>query len=228
MASPSRSTQGFTRVELIVVIAVIAILASLVVQSVDFVLTRGQLMQCRENARNIHMATMSMANDGETAKDPSLAWPGDLKAKGRIATVGDYVNILVRNDYLKPGDLKIFAATGIPSYPGGTLSSGSNGTLTPAFAEEYCAYKVFLVKKDDPSDTVFLTTKNYTYNTPLNDPKAKPFGDKDFVVMRKGGDASSLKKQQAQDLQIIGKLAGGGTVESAENCLNPGKPASQR
>ncbi len=103
------------------------------------------------------------------------------------------------------------------------LTSASNGVLIPAFTEENCAFKVFLVKKDDPADTVFLVSKNYTYNTPLNDPNAKPFGDKGFVVIRKDGSGGIFKKSQAKSLDLIGKLPGGGTVESAANCLNPGQ-----
>lgn len=227
MAPPTRSAQALSLVELLVVIAVIFVLAILfgLTPGHSNALHKGQLIQALSNGRQIHQATMTMAIDGANNADPSLGWPGDLKARGRIASVEDYVNVLVRNDYFKAGDLKIFATAGIKAYPGGTLSSGSNGVITPAFAEENNAYKVFLVNKDDSANTVFLTTKNYTYNQPLNDRNAKPFGDKGFVVIRKGGDGSVLKKQSAQNLEIVGKLPRGATVESAENCLNPGRPA---
>jgi hypothetical protein len=132
------------------------------------------------------------------------------------------VNVLVRRDYLRPSDLKVFSVPGVAAYPGGTLSPGGNGGLVPPFEEKNSAFKVFLVKEKDPSPTVFLATKNYTYNTPLNDPQALPFGDDGFVIIRKGGDAAIYKKEQAQDLQTLGKLPGGGNAESAENCLNPG------
>ena len=130
------------------------------------------------------------------------------------------MNVLVRNDYLKPGDLKIFALIGYKSYEG-SLSSGSNGVLVPPFAEENCAFKVYLVKDADSSNTVFLASKNYTYNTPLGNSNAKPW-DRGFVIIRKDGSASVFKKAQAQSLEKIGPLPGGSTVESAENCLNPG------
>lgn len=181
---------------------------------------KGQLIQGLSNGRQIQMATMSMATDGIANDDPSLGWPGDLKATGRIASVSDYVNLLVRKDYLSSSDLKVLACAGTKPYQG-MFSSGSNGVLVPAFTEENNAFKVFLVKKDDSDDTVFLTSKNYTYNTSLNDPKAKPFGDKGFVVVRKDGSASTFRKTHAQSLSLIGKLPGGGTVESVENCLNP-------
>ena len=167
---------------------------------------------------------MSMATDGFNTQNPALGWPGDLKETGHIATLADYVNVLVRNDYLNSGDLRIFSGFGYKAYAG-TLRSGSNGVLVPAFTDENCALKVYLVKKDDLADTVFLASKNYTYNYPLNnDAKSKLFEQK-FVVLRKGGDASILKKSQAQSLQLVGKLPGGGMVENAENCLSPGAPA---
>lgn len=169
---------------------------------------------------------MSMVTDGNAKGDPSLGWPGDLKAKGRITTLADYVNILVRGGYLKPNDLHIFSGAGYEAYKG-TLTSGSNGVLSPAFEDEKnCAFKIFLVKEADSSNTIFLASKNYTYNSALDD-KAKPFGDKGFVVVRKGGDARILKKTQAKSNnlhQIIGTLPGGGTAESVENCLNPTVP----
>jgi len=230
MASPARSARGFTRMELVVVLAVIVVLVSLAVPAVtDSGGVPGLPIKLLNNARQIHLATMVMVEDSETNKDTTIGWPGDLKAKGHITNLADFVNVLVRNDYLKPNDLKVFSAAGCARYPdNGTLSSGSNGVLVPAFTEEYSAFKVYLVKKDDPANTVFLASKNYTYNTKLNTPSAKPLGDKYFVVYCKGGDGSYHKKSQAQSLQIIGKLPGGGTVESAENCLNPGPTASQQ
>ena len=236
MAPLTRSARGFTRTELLVILALIGILIILAIPFVTGVLLRGALISCVSNARFIHLATFSMATDGEANKDPALGWPGDLKVTGRIANLSDFVSILVSNHYFSPGELVFFSNTGFKSYvPNasykpykGTLSSGSNGVLDPPFTDENCAYKIFLVKKDDPADTVFLTSKNYTYNTLLN-PNAKPYGDKGFIVMHKGGDVSVFKKEEAQTLQFnqsfryVGPLPGGSTVESAENCLNPGQ-----
>src|SRR5207248_11612666 len=44
--------------------------------------------------------------------------------------------------------------------------------------------------------TLFTATKNYTYDTALASTNS-PFGDKGFVVVRKGGDASILRKNNA-------------------------------
>jgi len=206
MASPARQVQGFALRKLFVPFATIAILGILAVPLVKSALLKLQIAQSRQNAGSIHLVTSDMAVDGENHKDSCLGWPGDLKVKGRIATLGDFVNLMVRNGYLKPGDLGIFSGPGYKPYRG-TLTSGSNGVLVPAFTDENCAYKIYLVKDSDSSNTVFLMSKNGV------------FGDKGFVVVDKGGSARFFTK--AQNLQ----LPGGGTVESAENCLNPGPSA---
>ncbi|MDD5349356.1 MAG: hypothetical protein PHQ12_04010 [Chthoniobacteraceae bacterium] len=221
MASSRRQSRRFIPAELVVALAVLAILVFLAVPFVSGMLLKGRLINSVSKTRFIHMAAMSMAADGVADKDPGLGWPGDLKANGRIATLSDYVSLLVRRGYFKPDELhSFFSDSGYKTYRG-TLTSGSDGVLSPAFTDEYCAFKVFLVKDKDPSNTVFLETKNYAYDKDLSAPKAKPFGVNGFVVSRKGGDVSFYKQDQAHSLREIGDLPGGGTVESAANCLNP-------
>lgn len=214
MTLPARHVHGFSLKSLLVILAVIALLGILAVPLVKSALLKLQIAQSRQNAGSIHLVTSDMAVDGEKHKDPGLGWPGDLKAKGRIATLGDFANLMVHNGYLKPADLRIFCGPGYKPYHG-TLTSGSNGVLDPPFTDENCAYKIYLVKDSDSSNTVYLMSKDGV------------FGDKGFVVVRKGGDASFYKKQQALNLQI-GSLPGGGIVESAENCLNPGSTAPKQ
>ncbi len=194
MRFPTRSARGFTRTELVVAVGILAVLAILVSLAVPAGtdLAKRQLIRDMNNERQIHLATIS-----------TLGWPGDLKANGRISTLSDYINLLVRTGCFKPSDLKIFCGPGYKPYEG-TLSSGSDGILVPPFTDENCALKIYLVKDADSSNTVFLASKN---------------GDNGFFVIRKGGDAGIFKKAQGQNFQ----LPGGGTVESAANCLNPGQ-----
>ena len=75
--------------------------------------------------------------------------------------------------------------------------------------------KVYQVKETDGSNTIFAVTANYTYDTALNSTDA-PYGDKGFVVQRKGGDAALLKKnnatatsgQEATFQTLVGKRPG--------------------
>ena len=46
------------------------------------------------------------------------------------------------------------------------------------------------------SNTIFSVTSNYAYNAPLDATKV-PYGDKGFVVIRKGGDAGVYRKNEA-------------------------------
>jgi prepilin-type N-terminal cleavage/methylation domain-containing protein len=212
-----RSPKGFTLIELLVVISIIAVLASLAVPAVTSALVKGQLVQAMNNARQIHLATMSMATDGVSTGDSNLGWPGDLKTgTSGITDMKGFVGRLVSYDYLKLGDAgKVFAAAGIKVF---------NGVDIASFADENCAFKLYWAKDSDSSNTLLLATKNYTYNTAFTVTTDKPFGDKGFVVMRKGGDASILKKQQANSSveQLVGKLPGAtdGTPgsESGDNC----------
>ena len=55
---------------------------------------------------------------------------------------------------------------------------------------------MYRIRESDASNTIFAVSANYTYNTALAQ-SAVPYGDKGFVVMRKGGDASVFRKNQA-------------------------------
>lgn len=210
-----RSPKGFTLIELLVVISIIAVLASLAVPAVTNALVKGQLIQAMSNARQIQVATMSMANDGSTNSDSTLAWPGDLKDNSiGSGSVADFAARLAGYDYLKPGDLKVFATVGMKAYTSGSATvSGSTATLSPTFAANNSGFNVHCVRDNDASNVVFLTTKNYTYGTAITSGTLVPFGDKGFVVCRKGGDASIYKAPQATNKDLIGAITKGQTTE---------------
>src|SRR6058998_516584 len=100
----TRSQSAFTLIEMLVVISIIAVLAAFAVPALTSALTRGQMTGTMNNARQLYLAAQQMALDGAANSDPALAWPGDY-ASG-VATLADYCNILVTNDYLKPGDVQ--------------------------------------------------------------------------------------------------------------------------
>ena len=73
--------------------------------------------------------------------------------------------------------------------PQGRLLTVTLGGATPAL-------KIFKVTDANSSNVVFLESNNYTYNAALP-ANTNPFGDKGFIVQRKGGDASILRKNNA-------------------------------
>jgi len=188
------SSAAFTLIEMLVVISIIAVLAAFAVPALTSALTRGQLTGTMNNTRQLYLAAQQMALDGSTNSDATLVWPGDDTTN--ITTLAAYCSRLVTNDYLKVGDLqKILSAPGAIC----TATSSTAGTppVTTVTLAGTSALKVYPVKETDSSNTVFAVTANYTYDTAFTATPPNPFGDKGFIVQRKGGDASVLRKNQA-------------------------------
>ncbi|HEY2124827.1 MAG TPA: prepilin-type N-terminal cleavage/methylation domain-containing protein [Chthoniobacterales bacterium] len=223
-----KSPSAFTLVEMLVVIAIIATIAAFALPAITGALTRGQLAQAVSNARQVHLATFAMTTDGTQTGDPKFAWPGDLfnaAAPAKITTVADFVTRLVDNDYLKAGDLKVFAAPGITPWVGTYTAppdANSTGNFAPAFnGNTNCAFKIYKVTDRDPGNTIFLATKNFTYTDAVAiSTTTTPFGDKGFVIFHKGGDGTFYKKQQATNKNLLGNPPGGGDVSPPPNETN--------
>jgi prepilin-type N-terminal cleavage/methylation domain-containing protein len=187
-----RSQSAFTLIEMLVVISIIAVLAAFAVPALTSALTKGQMTGTLNNGRQLYLAAQQMALDGAANSDPTLCWPGD---DATITTVTLFCDRLYANDYLKPGDLqKLLNA------PGTNAAVADNGTTPPSVTLTGAtpAFKFFKVRDGDASNVVFLETNNYTYNATLQGVTTAPFGDKGFIVQRRGGDASILRKNNAQ------------------------------
>ena len=203
-----KSRAAFTLIELLVVISIIAVLAALAVPALTQALTKGQMTGTMNNARQLYLAGFQMATDGAANSNATLSWPGD---DATLTTLTLYCQKLVQNDYLHPGDLqKMLNAPGAAC----TVTSTTTNPPTVTLAGT-SALKVYKVREVDPSNTIFAVTANYTYNTALTT-TAAPYGDKGFIVQRKGGDASIFRKNQAtaatgqsaQFQNLIGRLTG--------------------
>ncbi len=187
----TRSQSAFTLIEMLVVISIIAVLAAFAVPALTSALTKGQMTGTMNNGRQMYLAAQQMALDGAANSDPNLVWPGD--DPNNIKTVSDYMTRLVANDYLKPGDVqKLLNGPGTNAtvaYAAGPPATITMGGTTPAL-------KIFKCTDANSSNVVFIESNNYTYDTALPT-NTNPFGDKGFIVQRKGGDASILRKNNA-------------------------------
>lgn len=145
-----------------------------------------------------------MALDAGANSDATMGWPGDITSPAAITSMVPYCDLIVKNNYISAGDLqKLLSAPGSNCTVTGGTTSGATYTSITAIANP--ALKIYLVKDSNPSSTLFAATNNYTYNTALTT-TGVPYGDKGFVVQRKGGDAAVLKKGQAT--QAAGASAG--------------------
>jgi len=187
MKSLTRSLRAFTLIELLVVISIIAILAALAIPAVTGALTRGQMTGSLNNARQLYIATQTMAIDAFQTGE-GAGWPGDNVIGGDW---NKYLTELTNGKYLTVADLrKICSAPGVQQ-PAGTDALPTVSGLA-----------VYSVVDSSPSDAIFASTANWTGFQELQ-ANAVPFGDKGFVVFRKGGDGSVYQSRQATN-SILG------------------------
>lgn len=202
-----RSLRAFTLIELLVVISIIAILASLALPALTGALARAQMTQSLSNMKQLHLIAQTMALDATTTGDTNLGWPGDLPQKTWAGWVTNAVP-----GYIKTNDMaKLLSAPGITVGGDATIESLQPGVVGGR------AIILYQVSETNDNNTVIFSTANFTNaaaGQALNG-SALPFGDKGFVVFRKGGDGSVLQSKQSTNTNIAG--IGGTNFAPAQN-----------
>ena len=163
---------------------------------------RGSLTQTLNNARQVYIAGFSMAIDHGTTGDDLLGWPGDLAERKvkPVTTVSGYIERLIEGGYLSRSDMaKVLQEPGVIPWD----------ISRPLDADRNCPFKIYRVKESDGPTTLFCASRNFTYNEGL-DEKKTPYGDKGFVLFRKGGDGAVFnhKKPATSNLNDLGLLPG--------------------
>lgn len=189
MKSLKRSLRGFTLIELLVVISIIAILASLAIPAVTGALARGQMTQTLSNLKQLHLVAQTMALDATTTGDTNLGWPGDLPSKTWAGWITNAVP-----GYIKTNDMaKLLSAPGITVSPTALLSG-----LTPGTTANGRAVLLYQVSETNNNNAVLFSSSNFTNSASGGSlsPNSLPYGDKGFIVFRKGGDGAVLQARQ--------------------------------
>jgi len=196
-----KKPSAFTLIELLVVISIIAILASLALPAITGALARGQMTQTLSNMKQLHLVSQQMALDSTTTGDTNVGWPGDMPSPGwntwATNVVGGYMST---NDFAK-----MLSAPGIV-VPPNTSPAGLVAGTTRAIV-------LYDVRETNDTATVLFSSANFTNSAgggtrPIA--TSKPYGDKGFIVFRKGGDGSILQARQTGSTftNIIGPFSG--------------------
>jgi hypothetical protein len=160
-------------------------------------LVRGQMTQSVSNMKQLHLVAQQIALDGSTSGDTNLAWPGDLPTKTWSAWSG-----IVTNGYMTLADLaKMCSAP--------PITANSNNIVSGSVAGITRAVIAYQVSETNDSSVVLFSSSNFTNQaTPVSPLAAgKPFGNKGFVVFRKGGDGGVLQSSQATNTNVVGGFA---------------------
>ena len=188
LKSISIPPKGSTWLEIVVMLALVAILASLSIPTVGRGLCRSSMTQALSNMRQLHLATRQMSLDHEVDKNP-VRWT----CSNTMPLPLDQWKKALAPDYLSESDLKKILSVKVDRRFSGTKTIDA-------------AINVFAVADSDDSDTLLFATKNW-HGPEEKQLSGEPYGSNVMVVFRKGGAGMILLQRQITNKALIG---GGG------------------
>ncbi len=200
-------TQGFTLIEMLVVIAIISILAAAIFPAITSAMDSARASALKNKGKGIWNAIMTANIEREPLSLPSL-WPGDVDAQYSANSTVYFKHILSNGDKTNPTapadksdqlvediGLNSLTAPGVP-----VASDWQNLT------KDNIAWRVGKVGSNSAGELTFLITKNVSStefkctgpddpNTLEFDAEAQPFGDKRAVWVTFGGSTMDARRK---------------------------------
>jgi len=179
--------RGITWLEILVLLALAAILWSLAIPAVGPGLSNSPVTQTLSNMRQLQVATQQMDIDHAKTGNP-VRW---TCSNTTPLTVDQWKNA-ISPEYFSERELKKFLTV--------TFGRPLSGTKTN---DE--GFNVFAVTDSDPGDTLLFATKNW-HGPNAKELSGELYGRKAFVVFTKNSGAVLQSKQTTN----LSKIGGGG------------------
>ncbi len=189
--------QGFTLVELLVVISIIGLLASLAFPALSTAMAKAQMTQGLSNAKQLQLAAMQAGLDATVSGSYVIAWPGDVTSAAGVLTVPAtstiYFDLLGKGNYLSSPN--VCAVSGIPPAAQGPAATPPDPLVNMKAANN--AFNCTASTSGADDNEAFIISINFDPTGPaMVTPTNLAFSTKGFVIVRKAGDGNIYTPNQ--------------------------------
>ncbi|MCC5845837.1 MAG: prepilin-type N-terminal cleavage/methylation domain-containing protein [Verrucomicrobia bacterium] len=177
---------GFTLIEMLVVIAIIALLAAILVPTVTNALDNANRTRSLSNGRGVYQAVFAAHLETINFPPDVPVWPSSTRTNTPDTNSTQYFRRLIEDDILSP-DFGLFSASGFPAARELTNFTADNNTwkVTDGATNSSTSQLPFLITRNLTETQ--LVAPSTDVNTDTVTPAGPPYEERALVVVRVGG-----------------------------------------